>query len=417
MKKPLSKYITAIDIGTTKICVIIASVDMAGKLDILGLGHHPSFGLSKGVVVNIMLTADSIKKALHEAESMAGVEVESACVGISGGHIQSRNSNGVVNIKGNEVTQHDIDRAIDAARAVPLPDDQDVLHVIPQYFRVDDQEPVSDSIGMYGTRLEVQVHMVTGAIASARNIIKSCDLAGVKVSDIVLEQLASADAVLTKSERSLGIGILDIGGGTSDFALYKNGCIKHSKVIPVAGNHFTNDISLCCGIPFERAEDLKRRHGSILPQRIKSLTAEYIDVPLGYEGGVKSLSLASIGTILHCRADELCDLVIDELLQFNLQHSMPAGLVITGGGSLLGGVVQLFSQRLGITVRVGAPESMEGDVVKEFPDLLKSPVYATAYGLVKYVLGDRYGSSFSVDHGVVLTRLFKRMQSWIYNFF
>ena len=253
----------AIDIGTTKICVLVSVRDYKGNLEIVGFGQHPSFGLKKGVVVNIKKTVNSIRKAVAQAESMSGIKIESAIVGISGSHIRSFNSTGVVAIRGQEVSDYDIERVIDVARAVVVSKDQEVLHVLPQYFRVDSQERVLDSMGMYGVRLESQVHIITGAISSAQNIIKACELAGVKVQDIVLEQLASADAVLTQSEKELGVGVLDIGGGTSDFAVYKDGRIIHTKVIPFAGSHFTNDLAIGLGVSISQAEQLKKMYGFV----------------------------------------------------------------------------------------------------------------------------------------------------------
>ncbi len=252
----LNKTWAALDIGTTKICVLVACFDKKGAVEILGFGQHPSYGLKKGVVVDINSTVDSIKKAVKKAEHMAGVTIDSATVGISGGHIQSFNSQGVVAVKKRDISQEDIDRVIEAAKAIPIPEDREILHVLPQYFRVDGQELVRDSLGMYGVRLEAQVHIITGAISSANNIIKCCEMSGIKVDDIVLEQLASAEAVLTQSERDLGVGILDIGGGTSDFAIYKDGRIRHSKVIPMGGNHFTNDLSIGMKVPANVAERL-----------------------------------------------------------------------------------------------------------------------------------------------------------------
>jgi cell division protein FtsA len=417
-RRILGGYVTAIDIGTTKICVLIASVDLRGNLEIVGIGQHPSHGLKKGVVVNIGMTVDSIKAALKEAESMAGVKVESVYVGISGGHIRSCNSTGVVAIKGRDVTQYDINRVIDAAKAVPLPKDQEILHVIPQYFRVDGQEFVLDSLGMYGVRLEAQVHIITGAVASAQNIVKSCELAGVSVRDIVLEQLASADAVLTTSEREMGVGILDIGGGTSDFAIYKDGRIRHSKVIPIAGNHFTNDVAIGLGIPFQSAEELKRFYGTVAREGAALLQNDYVDVALGYTDGVKTVKLSLLSEILHFRAEELFDFFADEIDQFRLKQFMPAGLVITGGGALLDGVKELASERLGVPVRIGVPSSFSDQALPaQMPDLLKSPVYATGYGLLVYATGERSGSGANADSDAVVTTLFKRMRSWIYDFF
>lgn len=415
--KYLGRYVTAIDIGTTKICVIIAAIDIYGGFEILGIGHHPSHGLKKGVVVHIGTTVESIKKAIRVAENMAGVQVESAFVGISGGHIRSFNSSGVVAIKGHDVSQHDVDRVIEAAKAVPLPEGQEILHVIPQYFRVDGQEYVLDSLGMYGVRLEAQVHIVTGAVASAQNIVKACELAGIHVQDIVLEQLASADAVLTDAEREMGVGILDIGGGTSDFAIYKDGRIRHSKVIPVAGNHFTNDIAVGLSIPFSKAEEIKRSYGTVSAEKIAEQSDTYIDVDLGYEGGIKTIQLSIPSEILRFRAEELLDLFLDEINEFKLKSFMPAGLVLTGGGALLHDMKTLAAKLLEMNVRIGVPGNHSPGSTYSMPDILKSPVYATGYGLLIYATGTRGNQSKDQPKDAVVSALFKRMKSWIYDFF
>jgi cell division protein FtsA len=414
VKKVVGKTVTAIDIGTTKIVVIIANLNSQGHSEIVGIGQHPSYGLRKGVIVNINQTVESIKAAVAEAESMAGIKVESACVGISGGHIQSFNSTGVVAIKGREVSQSDIDRVIDAAKAIPLPKDQYILHVLPQYFRVDGQEYVFDSLGMYGIRLEAQVHIITGAVASAQNIIKSCELAGINVSDIVLEQLASAAAVLTPSEQEMGVGILDIGGGTCDFAIYKDGRIRHSKVLPIAGNHFTNDIAVGLGIPFERAEELKKRYGSVF---VDDQHANNINVDLGYEGGTKNISLKNMVEIINFRAEEIIDLFAEEINQFKLHALMPCGLVITGGGALLNDITTLASEKLNIPVRIGIPTAPGQGEHHHMPDILKSPIYATAYGLLVDASGERCMGEIDSKEAALFSNVMKRMKSWIYDLF
>ena len=278
MSNFIGQIVTAIDIGTTKICVLVAHIDAKGKIDILGIGQSSSQGMKKGVVINVTQMVDSIKKAIHEAETMSGLSIELATVGIAGGHIQSFNSKGVVAISKNDVTQYDVDRVVEAAKAVAIPQDREILHVVPQFFRVDNQEYVQDSVGMYGVRLEAQVHIITGGIAAAQNIIKTCEQTGIHVKDIVLEQIASANAVLTKSERDQGIGIFDIGGGTSDFAIYKNNAIRHSKVFPIAGNHFTNDVAIGCGISAEQAEQIKKAHGFVAHDFLSERVEEPIQV-------------------------------------------------------------------------------------------------------------------------------------------
>ena len=382
-KKLFGKHVAAIDIGTTKICVIIATTDANGNLEIVGIGQHPSHGLKKGVVVNIGITVDSIKKAVKQADEMAAVKIETACVGISGGHIRSFNSTGVVAIKGREVKQSDIDRVIEAAKAVAIPKDQEIIHVLPQYFRIDGQDFVLDSLGMYGVRLEAQVHIITGSVASAQNIIKSCELSGIQVSDIVLEQLASANAVLTPYEKELGAGILDIGGGTSDFAIYKDGRIRHSKVIPIAGTLFTSDLAIGLGIPTEKAEEIKKMYGSISPEKLVSLENNYMEIDLGFEGGLKTIQLSDAGNILKFRAEEVMDMLIEELLEYRVKTLMPAGLVLTGGGGLLDGLRELAQERLEMPVRVGSPQSKDRYIL---PDALKSPAYSTSYGLMLYAI-------------------------------
>ncbi|MCB9492662.1 MAG: cell division protein FtsA [Epsilonproteobacteria bacterium] len=414
----LADHFTAIDIGTTKICVLIGKVDSKNNIEILGIGHHPSYGLKKGVVTDIGQTVNSIKSAINQAEEMAGVRVETATVGISGGHIKSFNSTGVVAIKNKEVSQTDIDRVIDAAKAIPIPEDQYILHILPQYFRIDGQEYVFDSLGMYGVRLEAQVHIVTGAVSSAQNIIKACELAGIIVGDIVLEQIASADAVLTQAEREMGVGILDIGGGTSDFAIYKDGRIRHSKVIPLAGNHFTNDIAVGLNIPFKKAEALKRMYGSASQYTSKEQPQnEYLKINLGYEGGIKHIARHDIDQILYFRAEEILDMLADEIVQYRLKAFMPSGLVLTGGGSLLAHLKDLASQKLSMATRIGTPESLQEDMQTAIPDVIKSPIYSTAYGLLLYAIKDVDGKEIIKSDHSVFTGVMKRMKSWIYDFF
>lgn len=416
--KFLNKTLVAIDIGTTKICVLVATLDYKGNIEVLGIGQSPSDGLKKGVVVNINKTVRSIKKAIKQAESMSGVNIESAIIGISGGHIKSFNSTGVVAIRGQEVGQYDIDRVIESAKAVAISAGQEVLHVLPQYFRVDGQEFVLDSAGMYGVRLESQVHIVTGAISSAQNIIKACELCGIKVQDLVLEQLASAEAVLTPSERELGVGILDIGGGTSDFAVYKDGKIIHTKVLPFAGNHFTNDLAIGLNIPIKRAEELKRLYGFVNEESYLDLDRDKVEIALEFEGGSKNIETYSLYEILNPRAEEIYEMLFDEISQFRLKAFMPSGLVLTGGGSLLCGMKEIALKKLRMQSRVGMPEVFIDDRQQaQIPDLLKSPIYSTAYGLLLYSIRKKdvefeYGSDVSL-----VKNIFSRMKSWMSDFF
>ncbi len=418
-KKVFSNVFAAIDIGTTKICVLIATNTVHGDIELIGIGKHPSYGLKKGVVVNIAKTVDSISKALKLAEDMAGCKVEYATVGISGGHIQSLNSTGVVAVKDRDISQEDVDRVIDAAKAVPISKDQEILHVLPQYFKVDGQDLILDSVGMSGIRLEAQVHIITGAISSAQNIIKSCEMAGVKVSDIVLEQLASSNSVLTNSERELGVGILDIGGGTSDFAIYKDDRIMHSKVIPVAGNHFTNDLAIGLGVPITQAEELKKKYGFVWEDKYLDFDKDILDVDLGYQGKKKRIETYELYEILQPRADEVFDFLCDEMVKFKLKSFMPSGLVLTGGGSMLAGIRDLAEKRFNLPVRIGIPtrhKRVEKGTVCTVPDLLKNPIYATGYGLLIYAGGHNNSEfNFSQD-GSVFKNILGRMKSWIYDF-
>jgi cell division protein FtsA len=418
-KSRFNNVFTAIDIGTTKICVLIATNTPQGDIELIGVGQYPSYGLKKGVVVNIAKTVDSISKALKQAEDMAGCRVEYATVGISGGHIQSLNSTGVVAVKNKEISQDDVNRVIEAAKAVPIEKDQEILHILPQYFKVDGQDLILDSVGMSGVRLESQVHIITGAISSAQNIIKSCEMAGVKVADIVLEQLASADAVLTESEKELGVGILDIGGGTSDFAIYKDGRIMHSKVIPIAGNHFTNDLAIGLGIPISQAEEVKKKYGFVLEDRYLELDSDSLDVDLGYQNKTKKIDTYFLYEILQPRAEEILDFLVDDVVMFNLKSFMPSGLVLTGGGSMLSGMKDLAEQRFNLPVRVGIPnryKKIDSENVSVVPDLLKNPIYATGYGLLIYAGGhNKLDFDLSQD-GSAFKKVFGRMKSWIYDF-
>lgn len=414
--RELGGYIAAIDIGTTKICVLIGTINNQGKVEIVGIGQHPSHGLKKGVVVNINMTVESIKEAVKQAEASAGFKIESATVGISGGHIKSYNSTGVVAIKGKDVSQYDIDRVIEAAKAIPIPQDQEILHVLPQYFRIDGQEYVLDSLGMYGVRLEAQVHIITGAVASAQNIIKSCELAGIKVEDIVLEQIASADAVLTMSERELGAGIIDIGGGTSDFAVYKDGRIRHSKVLSIAGSHFTNDLAVGLGISKNQAEDLKRMYGSAKRLPYRYIQGESIELEQEFDTEPKIISLALVDEILHFRAQEVFDFFIDEIQEYHLKNLLPSGIVLTGGGSLLDGIRDVAEERLDMPVRLGCPINTQEMQITGLPDALKSPIYSTAYGLILYASGGRNKAASETTHATIFSSVFRRMKSWIYDF-
>jgi len=416
--QPAAQHIAAIDIGTTKICVLIGRVLSNGAVEVVGVGKSASHGLKKGIIVNMNATVESIKRALKEAEAQAGVKVAQAVVGIAGGHIKSFNSVGVVGISRPDVTQYDIDRVIEAARSVSLPQDREILHVLPQYFRVDGQEYVQDSLGMHGVRLEAHVHIVTGAISSAQNIIKAVELAGVKVLDIVLEQLASAQAVLTPSEQELGVGILDIGGGTADFAIYKDGRIRYSKVFPVAGNHFTNDVAIGLGIAIEQAEELKKSYGCVTEKAYQSLGIPRVTLASDQDGLTQEVDVYEVHEIVRARAEEIFLFVREEIVANRLATLMPSGFVITGGGSLLRGLRGLVQTMLEMPVRIGSPRYyfLPNENASGVPEVLRSPQYATAYGLLAFALKDNKIFWRGAAEAPLLSRVLQRMKTWVYDF-
>lgn len=410
MGKVFSNIITAIDIGTTKICVLIARKLSHDKVEILGVGRAPSYGLNKGVVVDIAKTVSSIKQAVDEAQLMAECEVESAYIGISGSHIQSFNSSGAVPIKRTAVTQEDIDMVLASAKAVQIEKGQKVLHVLPQYFMVDGQDKIENPIGLHGVRLEVVVHLITGSIASIQNLVKCCEMVGIKVQDIVLEQLASADGVLSRDERQLGVGVLDIGGGTSDFAVYQNGTIRFTKVIPIAGNHFTNDLAVGLRANIGDAERIKRENGYVGFDTQK--TEGSVEVMMAQGNQTQQASKQHISFILQSRAQELLFMINHELQSSDLHHFMTTGLVITGGGSLLQGLDELAQNILSLPVRIGMPKT---DQV--IPDSLQNPIYATGYGLLIFALKSSKSMSMDSLQGPLVQKIFIRMKSWVSDFF
>lgn len=403
------KVMVAIDVGTTKICVLVAKQTQTDGVQIIGFGKAPSSGLRKGIVVDIAKTVQSIKEAVKEAEFVSGYTIEAATVGVSGSHIQSLNSSGAVPIKkGGEVREIDIANVIAAARAVSIPEGQQVLHVLPQFFSVDSQEKVHNPLGMYGIRLEAQVHIITGSVASVQNVIRCCEMAGVKVTDIVLEQLASADAVLTQDERELGVGVLDIGGGTSDFALYHNGSIRHTMVLPMAGNHFTNDIAIGLQTNISDAEKIKQLYG-IANSRLL-LNDEDIEIQT-VQGQKYQVKKSYLLKIINPRAEELFRLVNQEIQKYNLKQFMTTGLVLTGGGTLLKGMREVAQETLKVPVRVGVPKA---EIV--IPDSLDNPIYSTGYGLLLHSF-NKQRSSMNTINGPLAARVLMRMKSWISDFF
>ncbi len=410
MKKVFAdKVVAAIDIGTTKICVLIGHKLGDGQVEILGVGRVPSEGLRKGVVVDIAKTVRSIREAVKEAELMADTTIESAIVGISGGHIQSRNAYGAVPIEKGAVSQEDINAVIAAAKAVPLSEGQQILHVLPQFFSIDGSERIQDPLGMHGIRLEAQVHMVTGGITSVQNLITCCERAGVKVQDVVLEQLASAQAVLNQDERELGVGVIDIGGGTSDLAIYQNGSIRHTMVLPIAGNHFTNDLAIGLRITVADAERVKREYG--LASTHLLLEDKEVEVEMVQGGKKQMANTRTITEILEPRAQELLSIIHEEVLARNMESLLVSGLVITGGGSLLEGIKEVAESIFNVPVRIGKP-----NIVHDDPEILGNPMYATGYGLLLYATKKRQVAGLYTQQAGV-SRLLLRMKSWVSDFF
>lgn len=409
MSKVFSDDITvAIDIGTTKICVLVAKHN-GPAIQILGMGKAPSNGLKKGVVVDVQKTVVSIKEALQEAEFVSKKKIESVVVGISGSHIKSFNSSGMVTIRRGEIKKADIAAVIDSAKAMAIPEGQQILHVLPQYYQIDGGEPIQNPEGMHGIRLEAKVHIITGSVASVQNIIHCCQLAGVKVSDVVLEQLASADAVLSKDEVDLGVAVLDIGGGTSDLAIYQNGSIRYTKVFAVAGNHFTNDLAIGLKTTVSGAEDVKHKHGFAYKDLMGA--DEWIEIDDIQGIGKQKVKKSMLVNILGARAYELLSLVNKEIEDNHLQSSMTTGLVITGGGSLLRGMKELSQDIFKTQVRVGAPKT--GNIL---PESLDNPIYATGYGLLVYKMKKPQVNMQQIE-GPMAIKIFFRMKSWISDFF
>ena len=409
MSKKGDNLIVGLDIGTTKICAIVGTMTEGG-LDIVGIGTSPSRGMRKGVVINIESTVTAIRKAIQEAELMAGCDINSVFAGIAGGHINGINSQGVIAIKSREVTTEDVRRVIDAAKAIAIPMDREVIHILPQEFIVDDQDGIKEPLGMNGVRLEVRVHIVTGAVASAQNIIKSCNKAGVAVGDIVLEQLASAEAVLTPDEKELGVALVDIGGGTTDIAIFVDGAIKHTSVLSLGGNHLTNDIAVGLRTPAQEAERIKQKWGCCLTSMVGK--DETIEVPSVGGREPRVLSRQLLAEILEPRVEEIFTLVNRELIKSGYENRISSGLVLTGGSAILSGMPELSEQIFNLPVRRGVPQGIGG-----LADVVNSPVYATGVGLVKYGSRNLQSSNFAIGQENVFEKVVRRMKEWFGEFF
>ncbi|MGH7236657.1 MAG: cell division protein FtsA [Nitrospiraceae bacterium] len=404
--------VVGLDIGTTKICAIVAEVTEDGTVNVVGVGSSPSRGLRKGVVVNIESTVESIKKAVEEAELMAAVQINSVYTGIAGSHIAGENSRGVVALKKQEVTRLDVQRAVDTARSVAvLPSDRRILHVLPREFMVDDQDGIREPLGMSGSRLEVDVHIITGAVTSAQNIIKSVNRAGLDVVDMVLQPLASSEAVLTPEERELGVAMVDLGGGTTDLALFAEGSIRHTAVLPIGGQHLTTDLAIGLRTPQGEAERLKIRKGVALAELAKD--DEMVEVPGVGDRPARTLSRKLMAEIIEPRVEEVFDLVRREIMRTGYEGILAAGVVITGGTSMLEGMLEAAERVLDLPVRRGVPNGVGG-----LRDIVSNPMYATGVGLI--LLARHHAGELELTGlrgGRRVGRALGRMRAWMLEFF
>ncbi|TXL17140.1 cell division protein FtsA [Methylococcaceae bacterium HT3] len=398
--------IVGLDIGTSKVAAIVGEVNENGDVEVIGIGSTPSRGLKKGVVINLESTVNSIQRAVEEAELMAGCEITSVYAGIAGSHIKSLNSHGIVAIRDKEVSQYDIDRVIDSARAVAIPADQKIIHILPQEFIIDLQAGIKEPIGMSGIRLEAKVHMVTGSVSAAQNIIKCIRRCDLEVDDIVLEQLASCSSVLTEDEKELGVCLIDIGGGTTDIAVFSQGAIKHTAVIPIAGDQVTNDIAVALRTPTKNAEEIKREHTCALTQLADA--NEMIDVASIGDRPSRKISKQNLAEIIEPRYEELMLLVQAELRRSGYEGMITAGIIITGGSSKVIGLIDLAEEIFHMPVRLGVPQHVMG-----LTDVVQNPMHSTGVGLLLYGRDHLASGDHLEESG---EGLFARMKAWFQNF-
>lgn len=399
-----NRMIVGLDIGTSKVVCIVGEVTPEGLIEVVGIGSHPSRGLKKGMVVNIESTVMSIQRAVEEAELMAGCQIHSVSAGIAGNHVRSMNSHGIVAIRDREVYQPDIERVIDAARAVAIPADQKILHILPQEFVIDSQEGVKEPLGMSGVRLEAKVHLVTCAVNAAQNIEKCIRRCGLEVEEVILQQLASGQAVLTEDEKELGVCLVDIGGGTTDIAIFTDGAIKHTAVIPIAGDQVTNDIAMALRTPTPHAEEIKIKYACALAKIAGE--NEMIKVPSVGDRADRDLSRQALAEVVEPRYDELFTLIQAELRRSGFEDLVAAGIVLTGGTSKMEGVVELAEEIFHMPVSIGRPQGFSGLV-----DIVKNPIYSTAVGLLLY------GNQNAVDGewsgtGLRQDGMLERLKKW-----
>ncbi len=405
-KKPDKNLIVGLDIGTSKVVALVGEVTAENAIHVVGLGTHASRGLKRGVVVNIEATVQSIQRAVEEAELMAGCQIRAVYTGIAGSHIRSLNSHGIVAIRDNEVTQADIDRVIDAAKAVAIPADQRMLHILPQEFILDNQDGIREPIGMSGVRLEAKVHIVTGAVSAAQNIVKCVRRCGLTVSDIILEQLASSHAVLTEDEKELGVCLVDIGGGTTDIAVFADGAIRHTAVIPIAGDQVTNDIAIALRTPTQSAEEIKLNYACAVVDLANA--NQTIEVPSVGERPGRRIASKVLAEVVGARYEELFSLVQAELRRSGFEDLVTAGIVLTGGASAVSGVTVLAESVFQMPVRLGMPQHVKG-----MSDIMQNPAYATGIGLLLHGYQQQTEYGYDPALGTSVKGLWGRMRSWL----
>ena len=404
-----SSLIIGLDVGTTKICTVVAEIDKATRsVRVIGLGHAPSRGLRKGVVIDMDGAVESIVKSIEDAEKMANVEIHSVFAGITGGHIKSFNSRGVAAIgERGEITERDVERAVTAARAVSLPADREILHTIPQEFIIDGQNGIKEPKGMSGVRLEAEAHIITGAITATQNIIKSINRAGFEVEDIVLESLASSISVLSEDEKNSGVLLIDIGGGTTDFVVFHRGSINQSHVLAVGGDHVTNDVSIAMRVPITIAEEIKKAHGSAMEDRIDA--EEEIKIPAGADRLPSRYSRRELAMVIELRMGEILSLVRRHLDRSGVRRILGSGVVLTGGACLLDGTAELAERIFNLPVRLGKPTGISG-----IAEALDSPLYATSAGLVQYGYRSRMEGKISrFKSKSRIVRVVDRVREWL----
>ena len=405
-KKPTKKdLLVGIDIGTSKVVTLVGETTASGSLNIIGMGSHPSQGLKRGVVVNIESTVQSIQRSVEDAEHMVGCEIYSAYTGIAGSHIRGLNSHGIVAIRDGEVSQSDVVRVIDAAKAIAIPADQKIIHVLPQEYIIDHQDSIREPVGMSGVRLEAKVHIVTGAVSAAQNIVKCMQRCGLVATDIVLEQFASSQSILSEDEKELGVCMIDIGGGTSDIAIFTDGAIRYTAVIPIAGDQVTNDIAIALRTPTRHAEDIKIKYGCALQDLVD--TNQTIDIQAIGDRVNKRIPARALAEVVEARYEELFMLAFSEIKRSGFESLITAGVVLTGGASKIAGAQELAERIFKMPVRIGKPHQVSG-----LPEVINNPIYATSVGLLVYGMQQRQNQREVRLTEPNIKSLWSRMRSW-----